>query len=80
MQQAAGREFVAEALDQFAGQLRFFGPSGGRVPLFAFHVVDGNEGGLAAHGQADIACFQIRIDVVAERVESAATARRCRAW
>ena len=41
----------------------------GRVPLLAVHVVDGNEGGLATHRQADIAGDQFLVNALAQLVK-----------
>ena len=45
-------------LEQLVGQLALVLAQGGRVPLGRFHVVDGDKGWLAAHGEAHIAFGQ----------------------
>jgi len=57
MQQAAGCEARAQPADQRVGEIAFRGADGGGVPFRAFHVVDGDECGFAAHGQADVLTF-----------------------
>src|SRR5215472_16729781 len=49
VQQAAGGEAVAQAVEQALGEEALLRPEGGGVPLVAIHVVDGDEGRLAAH-------------------------------
>src|SRR5690349_863659 len=41
-------------------------PERGRGPLFAVHVVDGDEGRLAAHGEANVTRIELTVDAIAE--------------
>ena len=54
MQQAARRKARAQPADQLIGERALGRADGGDVPFRRFHVVDGDEGRLAAHGQAHI--------------------------
>ena len=69
MQEAARREAIAQAADQFVSLGALGGPDGCRVPFGAFEIVDGNEGWFAAHGKADVLGAEIFVDPVAERIE-----------
>ncbi len=53
-----------------SASLRFSGPSAADVPLRAVHVVDGDERGLAAHGEANVAGANVLIDAAAERLDA----------
>ena len=48
----------------------------GDIPFRRFQIVDGDEGRLAAHGQAHVAGLQIGIDLLAEPVEARPGIRR----
>ena len=54
MQEAAGREPVAQAPDQRVGERALGRADRVGVPLAGFEIVDRDEGRLAAHGQADV--------------------------
>ena len=69
MQKAIGRESVAQAADQVVGQAALGRPDRVGVPFLGLVVVDGDEGRLAAHGQAHVLRFQVLVDLFAERVE-----------
>ena len=69
MQQAAGREALAQAADQLVGEAALGRPDGGDVPFRRLEVVDRDEGRLAAHGQAHVLRCEIGIDLFAEPVE-----------
>ena len=58
-----------QALDELAGETALVGADGGGVPLVAVHVVDRDERGFAAHGEADVAVFEILVDEIAEGVD-----------
>ncbi len=60
MQQRAGGEAVAQAVRRVAGELALVRPEGGGVPFGAVRIVDGDEGGFAAHGEADVAALRDR--------------------
>ena len=60
---------IPQALDQRFGELALARAHRGGVPLRAVHVVDGDEGGLAAHREAHVAGPQRRIDLLAEGVD-----------
>ena len=60
---------LAHALEQLGGQPTFVRPQRGGVPFGAVRVVDGDEGRLAAHGQAHIAFEQVGIDLPAQRLD-----------
>ncbi len=62
VQEALRRPAAAQPFDQRFGQLPLFAPQGGGVPLLAVHVVDGDEGGLAAHRQAHVGRLEFAID------------------
>ena len=61
MQQAAGREAVAQPPDQHIAAFIFLRPERRGVPFRAVHVVDGNKRRLAAHRQPHVVRLQIRI-------------------
>ncbi len=65
-EEAAGGELFLQAFDEFAGEAAFVGTDGGGVPFVAVHVVDGDEGGFATHGEADVGVFEVLVDEVAE--------------
>ena len=69
VQEAAGREAVAQAADQPVGEAALHRADGLGVPLVALEVVDRDEGRLAAHGQAHVAGGERGVDLAAERVE-----------
>ena len=64
MQQRAGREFIPQTLDEFAGQNSFFLRDGGEIPFGTIGIIHGNKGRLAAHREAHIAFFQINVNLV----------------
>ena len=65
MQKAARCELVAQAADEVFGIEALCRPDGVGVPLRPVHVVDGDEGRLAAHGKAHIASLQAAVHLVA---------------
>ena len=69
VEEAAGGEAVAQAADELVGEGALGGADGGGVPLVALEVVDGDEGRLAAHGQAHVAGGEGGVDLAAEGVE-----------
>ena len=70
VQQAAGREALAQAADQLVGERALGGADGVGVPLAGLEIVDRDEGRLAAHGEADVVRLEHLVDLVAERVEA----------
>ena len=70
MQQGAFGEPLAQAVDQLFGQDALGVAERGGIPFGAVHIVDGDEGRLAAHGQADIADLHLLVDMVAERLDA----------
>ncbi len=52
VQEPAGRKAIAQAPDQPVGERPLGRADRGRVPFLQLEVVDRNEGGFAAHGQA----------------------------
>ncbi len=69
MQHAARPETVPQPAQQLLGEDRLGGPRGVDVPLGRLEVVDGDEGRLAAHGQAHVLGLQVGFDAVADRVQ-----------
>jgi hypothetical protein len=69
MQEAAGREALAQLADQFVGLVALGRADGAGVPLLGLEIVDGDEGRLAAHGQADVLGREDAVDLGAERIE-----------
>ena len=65
MQKAARREPVAQAPDQGFRIAALIGTDRFGVPFRAVHIVDGDEGRLAAHGEAHIALAQAPVDLMA---------------
>ncbi|MCY1360268.1 hypothetical protein D9M69_468860 [compost metagenome] len=62
MHQALGGVMAAQAVEQVGGEEALVRPQGGGVPLRVVGVVDGDEGGFAAHGQAHVATSQVGVD------------------
>ena len=69
MQQPARREALAQPADQLVGERALGRADGGDVPFRRFEIVDGDEGRLAAHGQAHVLRREIAVDLFAELVE-----------
>ena len=69
MQEAAGRETVAQAPDQVVGEATLHRAGRIGVPFRRFELVDRDEGRLAAHGQADVVLHQFAVHRLAERVQ-----------
>jgi hypothetical protein len=63
--ETVGREAVAEAADQGVGEAALGGADGAGIPLVGFKIIDGDESGFAAHGQADVFSLQDRIYLLA---------------
>ncbi len=70
MEQCAGREPGSQPLDQPPRELALFRAHGGVVPLFAVHIVDGDEGRLTAHGQPDVVLPNLGVHVVTQSVDA----------
>jgi hypothetical protein len=70
MDEAAGRDLLAEAADQGVSTGTLGGTDGVGVPLTALEIVNGHEGGFAAHGEANIVLFQHGVDMLAKGVET----------
>ena len=71
MQQAAGSEPVFQSANQGARQAAFLRAESGEVPFLAVHVVDGDEGRLAPHGEARVVAVEVEINAVAEGFDRA---------
>ena len=69
VQKPAGCEAGVQTADQLIGAQPLGRTERIGVPFGRLIVVDGNEGGLAPHGEPDIMGSQIRIDALAERVQ-----------
>src|SRR5437764_702141 len=54
MQETAGRKMATQALEKFSSQPELGRTESRGVPLFAIHVVDRNESGLAAHREPHV--------------------------
>jgi hypothetical protein len=67
VQETAGAVVIAQPQYQLLGAHALGGAQRVGVPFGAVAVVDADEGGLAAHRQADIARHELGIDPVAER-------------
>ncbi len=63
MEQRAGGETIAQALEQLFALLLLLGTQRGEVPFEAVAVGGGNEGRLAAHGQAHILGAELLVDL-----------------
>ncbi len=64
--EAARRVAVLQALQQIEREAPLGGPQRGGVPFGAVAVVEADEGGLAAHGQAHVAGLQLGVHLVAQ--------------
>ena len=71
VQEAAGGEAGPQAPDQLVGEAALARADRLSVPLGGLEVVDGDEGGLAAGGEAHVLRPQVRVDALAERVQRA---------
>ena len=80
VRQSLRRVLLLEAVVELDGEAALVGPHRRGVPLRAVRIVDRNERGLAAHGQAHVARQQLRVDVMARAFRSPSTAPRCTAW
>ncbi len=69
VEEPAGREAVAEAADELVGEAALGGADGSGVPLGRLEVVDGDECGLAAHGQPHVAGGERGVDLAPEGIE-----------
>jgi hypothetical protein len=69
VQQSARREAVAQPVEQLCRELELAIGHRGVVPLDAVHVVDGDEGRLAADREAHVVVGELPVDLVGERVD-----------
>ena len=76
MQQAAGREPVAQPADQRIGQRALVRADGGDVPFRMGAVVNRNKGRLAAHGQAHVMHGQDAVHRIAQLLDLVPLLRR----
>ncbi len=60
----------AQPQQQIPGQLAFFLPQSGCIPLGRLHIINGDKRRLSAHGQAYIALLQTLIDITAQPVDT----------
>src|SRR5580698_7505465 len=65
MQKAARCEALSQAIQQALGERPLLGTQRRDIPLSSVHIVDGNEGGFAAHGEAHVSGADILIDPAA---------------
>ena len=70
MQQPPGRETAPQAVEQPLRQHALLRTQRRRVPLRAVHVVDGDEGRLAAHGQPDVARADLPVHLAPQRQDA----------
>ena len=80
MQHRAGRKARRRRRISVSAKARLVGTDGRGVPFRAIHVVDRDEGRLAAHREAHIAAATMSLDVVAERLDRAPLLVACTAW
>jgi len=66
MQQRSGREAVRQLAEQHTRQPALLGAQGQCVPFRPVHVVDGDERGLAAHGEAHVVPADVALDRLAD--------------
>ncbi len=71
VQHAAGREAPPQPVQEVRGELQLAGGVGREVPLGALHVVHRDEGGLAAHREADVAVGELAVDGAPQRLDGA---------
>src|SRR6185437_16564342 len=69
MEQAAGREPVAQPADQRIGQRPLVASQRGGMPFGAGTVIDRDKGRLAAHSEAHIRLIENLIDAVAQLLD-----------
>ena len=67
VQEATGAVAVAQLVGQALGQATLGGAQRVGVPFGAVAVVDADEGGLTAHGQAHVVLHQLAVHLVAQR-------------
>ncbi len=58
-----------QGVQKFSRQLALFFPQGGGIPLRALHVIDGDEGGFPANGQAHALGVKLFIHTVTQTVD-----------
>ena len=71
MEERAGGETVAQALEEFFSLLLLLGTQGGEIPFESVAVGGGNESRFAAHGQADVQGAQFLVDLAAQGLDLA---------
>ena len=76
MQHARGREALFQPQQQSAREAALVFAERFEVPLDAIHVVDGNEGRLAAHGEPHVPRLELRVHLFAQRVHRLPLFRR----
>ncbi len=69
MQEAVGGKALAQFADEDIRLLPLGRADGASVPFLGFEIVDGDEGRLAAHGEAHILCDERAIDGFAKRIQ-----------
>src|SRR5262249_586180 len=69
MQECSGRKSAAKTFEEIAGEDALPLRQSRKVPFGTVGVVDGNEGWLSAHGEADVALVEVGIDGAAEAVD-----------
>ena len=78
-QPAGARTGLAQAQREVERERSLRLTVGGRVPLGSLHVVDRHERRFAAHREAHVAGVEALVDLLAEFVDRAPTARACTA-
>ncbi len=69
MKQPAGGEAAQQPVDEIGREAALGRPECRHVPLVSVHVVDRDEGRLAAHGETHVARRELAIDDMAERLD-----------
>ena len=70
---------VAQSQQQGFGKAQLVLPQGAGIPLFGFHVINGDEGRLSPHGQTHIVELEFLVDRLAQGQRQTAGGDRLRA-
>ena len=70
VQESAGCEPLTQAANELIGESLFGGSDSCRIPFCTFHVINGDEGGFAAHGKSDVAGGESFVDFAAKAVDA----------
>jgi len=70
VQKCSGCKALTKAANELIGESLFGRSDGRRIPFCTLHIIDGDKGGFATHGESDVAGGESSVNFAAEAVDA----------